>query len=612
MNRREIKKISISAILLIMAIIVPGKWKIFEFILYLASYIIAGYDVILKSIKGIIRGDVFNENFLMAIASIGAFCIGEYPEGVCVMLLYCIGELFQDYAVEKSRNSVSELMDICPDKANVLRNGEYITVSPEEITVGEIIMIKPGERVPLDAVVTEGASTLDTSALTGESLPKSVEKGDIVLSGSINKSGVIYASVSKEYYDSTAAKILELVENASSKKTKSENFITKFARYYTPCVVIAAVLFAVIPPLVFDNITFSAQLYRALSFLVVSCPCALVISVPLGFFGGIGASAKEGVLIKGSNYLEALSHAEIAVFDKTGTLTEGSFKVRKVNPLGITENELLEIASYAESISNHPIAISVLQSFGGEINKELITNAAEIPGLGVCADVSGSKILVGNERLMEKAGIKTDFEKGDGTTVFVALDEKYVGSIVISDSIKSNTSETMKKLKRLGIKKTVMLTGDIQSAGEKAAKTIGIDEAHCELLPADKVGEAEMLASELSSSGKLLYAGDGINDAPVLARADIGVAMGALGSDAAIEAADIVIMTDDIAKLPTAIAISKKTVKIVKQNIIFALSVKAAVLILCSFGLASMWAAVFADVGVSMLAVMNSLRVLKR
>lgn len=604
MNKQLIK-IIISFILLVISLIL----KLDTNLLLIISYIIVGYDIILKAIRNIFRGKIFDENFLMSVATIGAFCIGEYPEAVAVMLFYQVGELFQQYAVDKSRKSVASLMDIRPDYANIIRNEKIEKVDPDEVNIGDIILIKPGEKIPLDGIITEGTSTLNTQALTGESVPKKVSINDEVLSGCINNDSILKVKVAKEFEESTVSKILDLVENASNRKSKSENFISKFARVYTPIVVIIAVLLAIIPPLLTDT-SFKIWLYRALSFLVVSCPCALVISIPLSFFGGIGASSKIGVLIKGSNYLEALSNSEIVVCDKTGTLTEGVFQVQKINPIGYTEKNLLKYASYAEAYSNHPISLSLKQAYNKKINEKLITNTKEISGKGVSSTIDGIKVLVGNEKLMQEFKIKFNKTNEIGTIVYIAINKKYAGYIVISDKIKEDSYKAIKLFKNNNIKKIVMLTGDNEDISKSISNELKLDEYHAELLPQDKVTWVEKLMQEKSSNGKILFIGDGINDAPVLALSDIGVAMGALGSDAAIEAADVVIMTDEPSKIANSIKISKKTMRIVRQNIIFAISVKIAILILSAFGLTNMWAAVFADVGVSVLAILNALRIL--
>ncbi|MGN6713866.1 heavy metal translocating P-type ATPase [Anaerocolumna jejuensis] len=609
--KKKLYRIIAGAIVYIAAALIKTDIEWLQLTFYLASLLIVGGDVILKAVKNIIKGKVFDENFLMSIATIGAFFIGQYPEGVAVMLFYQVGELFQDYAVNKSRKSIAGLMDIRPDYANIKKGDEIVRTDPDEVQIGDIIVIKAGERVPLDGKVLEGTSMLDTSALTGESVPRSVEAGDEILSGCININGLITAEVTKEYGESTVSKILDLVENASNKKSNSEQFITKFARYYTPIVVIVAVLLAVIPPLVIKDAAFRDWLYRALSFLVVSCPCALVISVPLSFFGGIGGASKKGVLVKGSNYLEALARAEIVVFDKTGTLTKGVFNVQEIHPSEVTEEELLEIAAYAESYSNHPISLSLQQAYGKEINNARISEVEEISGHGVTAAIDGKKVAAGNAKLMKKMNISYFEGEIIGTAVHVAIDGKYAGYILISDEIKPDSLQAIKTLKKNHIRKTVMLTGDNKAVAEKIANSLEIDKVYSELLPVDKVDRLEELFSEKSENGKLVFVGDGMNDAPVLARADIGIAMGGLGSDAAIEAADVVLMTDEPSKLVTAIKISKKTLRIAQENMIFAIGVKILVLLLSAFGIATMWAAVFADVGVTIIAIINSFRALR-
>ncbi len=609
MKKRGIK-IVVSFILFMLAIIFNFNNDWINKGLYIISYLIVGFEIIKKAIRNIFRGKVFDENFLMTVATIGAFGIGEFPEAVAVMLFYQVGELFQSYAVDKSRKSISSLMDIRPDYANIERDGKVERVDPDEVNVGDIIIIKPGEKVPLDGIIMEGKSSLDTKALTGESLPKDVEEGEEVLSGCINLNGVLRVQITKEFEESTVSKILDLVENASSKKSKSENFITKFATYYTPIVVLIALVLAIVPPLIIDGAMFSDWIYRALSFLVVSCPCALVISIPLSFFGGIGAASKIGVLIKGSNYLEAISNAEIVVFDKTGTLTEGKFEVQEVSSIDMSKEELLKYAAYAENYSNHPISISVKMAYGKEIDKSKIESTQELSGLGIVARVLDKEVFVGNDKLMKEKEI--EYTKCDevGTILYVAVDGKYVGYILIADRIKRDSYNAIKGLKKNGIKKTVMLTGDKRNVGETVAKKLGLDKVYAELLPDGKVKRVEKLLKEKSDNGKLVFVGDGINDAPVLALSDIGIAMGALGSDAAIEAADVVIMTDEPSKIVNAIQLSKRTMNIVKQNIFFAIGVKILVLILSALGISTMWEAVFADVGVSVIAIINSLRVL--
>lgn len=608
--KKRARKIVIALVLFVIALLIPFPYEWINNVVFIASYLIVGLEIVLKAIRNITRGKVFDENFLMAIATIGAFGIGEFPEAVAVMLFYQVGELFQSYAVDKSRKSISSLMDIRPDYANVKRNDEVSKVSPEEVKIGELIVVKPGEKIPLDGVVEEGKSMLDTSSLTGESMPQDVSVGDSILSGCINKSGLLTIKVTKEFGESTVSKILDLVENASSKKSKSENFITKFAKYYTPAVVIIAVLLAIVPPIIIKDAVFTDWLYRALTFLVVSCPCALVISIPLGFFGGIGGASKKGILVKGSNYLEAIAQTEIVVFDKTGTLTQGKFEVQKIEAVEIEKEELLELAAYTENHSNHPISLSVKNAYKNKIDMKKITETEEIAGLGVKAIIDGRQVLVGNDKLMEQAKINYEKSTDIGTILYVAIDNKFAGYIVIADKIKDDSKKTIEILKENGIKKTVMLTGDKKQVGEHVSDILGLDEVYTELLPDGKVKKVEELLKQKSEKGKLVFVGDGINDAPVLALADIGIAMGGLGSDAAIEAADVVIMTDEPSKIGNAIQISKKTMRIVRENIIFSLVVKIAVLILTACGLSTMWEAVFADVGVSIIAILNSLRAL--
>ncbi|CCV65511.1 Cadmium-translocating P-type ATPase [Paracholeplasma brassicae] len=607
---KRLWRIIIGAAVLATAVLLNLNNEWLQIALFIISYIIVGGDVVKRAVKNIFKGQVFDENFLMSIATIGAFFIGEYPEGVAVMLFYQVGELFQSYAVGKSRKSIASLMDIRPDYANVKKGDELVKVDPDEVQIGDIIVIKAGEKIPLDGKVIEGSSMIDTSALTGESVPREVEVGSDILSGCININGVITAEVTKEFGESTVSKILDLVENASSKKSNSEQFITKFARYYTPVVVIIAVFLAIIPPLVIDGATFSDWIYRALAFLVVSCPCALVISIPLSFFGGIGGASKKGILVKGSNYLEALAETEIVVFDKTGTLTKGVFNVQEIHPEGVSKEELLELTAYVESYSNHPISLSLKRAYGKEIDNGRISDVEEISGHGVIATVDGKKVMAGNIKLMKMMDIP--YFKGEliGTVVHVAVNNKYIGYIVIADEVKEDSAQAIKELKAASIKQTVMLTGDNKSVGSKVAKELGLDKVYAELLPADKVDKLEELFSQKSKKGKLAFVGDGINDAPVLARADIGIAMGGLGSDAAIEAADIVIMTDEPSKIATAMKISKKTLKIAHQNIVFAIGIKIIVLILSAFGITTMWAAIFADVGVTIIAVLNAFRAL--
>ena len=616
-------KIIIALILFIFAMAVKFENVWINNSIFILSYIIVGFEILRKAVRNIFRGEVFDENFLMAIATIGAFAIGEFPEAVAVMLFYQIGELFQSYAVDKSRKSIASLMDIRPDYANAYRNGNLEKVDPDEVQIGETIVIKPGEKVPLDGRIIEGNTNLDTKALTGEALPREVGKGEDILSGCINLNGTIKVEVTKKFGESTVSKILDLVENASSKKSKSENFITKFARYYTPAVVIIAVVLAIVPPLIVEGASFQDWLYRALSFLVVSCPCALVISIPLSFFGGIGGASKMGILVKGSNYLEALANTEIAVFDKTGTLTEGVFEVQKVEVAEansstekdgfakITQEELLKIASYAENYSNHPISKSVKKAYGKEIDEKQIINSQELAGRGIEAKIGEQNVLVGNEKLMNEKEIEYTQCNDIGTVLYVAIDGKYAGYILIADKIKDDAKNTIDELKKNNIKQTVMLTGDRKEVGEAVAKEIGIDTVYTELLPDGKVAKVEELLKTKSEKGKLAFVGDGINDAPVLALSDIGIAMGGLGADSAIEAADVVIMTDEPSKIIKAIQLSKKTMKIVKENIVFAIAIKILVLILSALGISSMWQAVFADVGVSIIAILNALRVLR-
>lgn len=607
---KRLWRIIIGAAVLATAVLLSLNNEWLQIALFIISYIIVGGDVVKRAVKNIFKGQVFDENFLMSIATIGAFFIGEYPEGVAVMLFYQVGELIQSYAVGKSRKSIASLMDIRPDYANVKKGDELVKVDPDEVQIGDIIVIKAGEKIPLDGKVIEGSSMIDTSALTGESVPRKVEVGSDILSGCININGIITVEVTKEFGESTVSKILDLVENASSKKSNSEQFITKFARYYTPVVVIIAVFLAIIPPLVIDGATFSDWIYRALAFLVVSCPCALVISIPLSFFGGIGGASKKGVLVKGSNYLEALAETEIVVFDKTGTLTKGVFNVQEIHPEGVSKEELLELTAHAESYSNHPISLSLKRAYSKEIDNERILDVEEISGHGVIATVDGKKVMAGNIKLMKMMDIP--YFKGEliGTIVHVAVNNKYIGYIVIADEVKEDSAQAIKELKAANIKQTVMLTGDNKSIGSKVAKELGLDKVYAELLPADKVEKLEELFSQKSKNGKLAFVGDGINDAPVLARADIGIAMGGLGSDAAIEAADVVIMTDEPSKIATTMKISKKTLKIANQNIVFAIGIKIIVLILSAFGITTMWAAIFADVGVTIIAVLNAFRAL--
>lgn len=609
--KEKLYRIICSSILLIIAVILKNVNNIISIILFSISYLVIGYDILLKAVKNIKRGKVFDENFLMAFATIGAICINELAEAVTVMLFYQIGELFQDYAVNKSRKSIAELMDIRPDYANVIREDKHIKINPTLVKVGEIILVKPGEKIPLDGIVVEGTSMLNTLALTGESVPRRVSVNDEVLSGCINNDGILKIKVTKNFNNSTVSKILDLVENASSRKSNSENFISKFAKYYTPTVVIIAVILAIFPPLILNQ-SFSIWIYRALSFLVVSCPCALVVSIPLSFFAGLGASSQIGVLVKGSNYLEALSNVNVIVCDKTGTLTEGVFEVQEISPVDISKEELLMYATYAESFSNHPISLSLKNSYDKKINTKKIIDTKEISGKGVYAKIEGKDILVGNEKLMNEYKIKFKKSNFIGTIIYVAIDNKYAGYIGISDKIKDDSYKAIKLFKINNINKIIMLTGDKNEISKNVYNKLKLDGYYSELLPQDKVKIVEDLIKEKSNEDKLLFIGDGINDAPVLALSDIGVAMGGIGSDAAVEAADVVIMTDEISKIADAIDISKKTMKIVKENILFAISVKIIVLILSMLGIVTMWSAVFSDVGVSVLAILNALRILKK
>ena len=608
-QKKTLVRIILSAVLLVAAALIPVG-GIVKLVLFLIPYAVIGWDVLWKAIRNIAHGQVFDENFLMAIATVGAFALGEYPEGVAVMLFYQVGELFHSYAVGRSRQSIAALMDIRPDYANIEQDGKLVQVDPEDVAVGDTIVIKAGEKIPLDGVVLEGSSAVDTAALTGESLPRDVDPGDDVVSGCINQSGLLKVRVTKVFGESTVAKILDLVENSSSKKARAENFITRFARYYTPVVVIGAVLLAVLPPLLFGG-DWSDWLQRALIFLVISCPCALVISVPLSFFGGIGGASKQGILVKGSNYLEALAKTETVVFDKTGTLTKGTFQVTAVHPDRISEGELLELAALAESYSEHPISRSLREAYQKPVDASRVTDVEEISGHGVRAKVDGHDVYAGNGKWMDRIGASWRNCHRTGTVVHVAVDGEYAGHIVISDAVKPDAAAAIEALKREGVKKTVMLTGDVKAVGEAVAREIGIDEVHAELLPGDKVDQVERLLKNTSGKGKLAFVGDGINDAPVLSRADIGIAMGGLGSDAAIEAADIVLMDDKPSKLAVAVRISRKTLRIVRQNIVFALGIKLLFLALGAFGMANMWEAVFADVGVSVLAILNASRALR-
>ncbi len=606
--KKRLTRIAVSAVLFGIAALLPlnGIWRLGAF---LAVYALIGWDILWKAVCGLIHGQALDENFLMALATVGAFATGEYPEGVLVMLLYQVGEWFQSYAVGKSRKSISLLMDIRPDSARVERGGAWTEVMPEEVNVGERILIQPGERVPLDGVVTEGSSALDTVALTGESIPRDVEVGDEVISGCVNQSGVIYVEVTKPYAESTVSRILDLVENAGSRKAKTENFITKFARYYTPIVVGAAVLLALVPGLYTHE--WSRWVYRAMVFLVISCPCALVISVPLSFFGGIGGASKHGILVKGSNYMEVLAKIHTIVFDKTGTLTKGVFRVKAVHPDHCDKAQLLEYAALAESFSTHPISRSLCEAYGKTPKKSRVAGVEEYSGRGIEATIDGKKIAVGNDKLMAQVGAAAHTCHLTGTVVHVAIDGTYAGHIVISDEIKPEAAASMQELKAVGVQKTVMLTGDRREVGEQVAKELGIDLVYTELLPKDKVEKVEVLLGQMEPEQKLAFVGDGINDAPVLSRADLGIAMGAMGSDAAIEAADVVLMDDNTLRIAEAVKIARKTLKIVKQNIVFVLLIKLIFLIMGAFGVANMWEAVFADVGVSIIAILNAMRTLR-
>lgn len=628
-QRKNLYRIIAAAVLLVAATLADvfllpsgGKWEILKLAIYLVPYFVIGYDILWRSAVNISHGQVFDENFLMVVATLGALCIGFFPdteeqyrEAVFVMLFYQVGELFQSVAVGKSRKSISSLMDIRPDCAYIERDGELVPVDPETVAVGDIITVRPGEKIPLDGIVTEGTSDLNTVALTGEADPRAVAAGDAVISGCVNMSGVIKVKVTHTFGESTVSKILELVENSSENKSKSEQFITKFARIYTPAVVIAAVLLAVLPPLVIPGsfiANFPTWLIRALTFLVISCPCALVISVPLSFFGGIGGASKKGILVKGSNYLETLSKVKTAVFDKTGTLTKGTFSVTEIHPENITEEQLLHLAAHAEAFSNHPIAVSLRNAYGKPVNMDAVADVSEITGRGVKAKVDGKTVYAGNAALMQETGLTPAACPAPGTVIHVSYDGKYAGYLLISDTPKETSKAAIAALKECGVERIVMLTGDRKETTEAISKELSIDEYHAGLLPADKVDMVEKLLSENRTDGKLAFVGDGINDAPVLMRADVGIAMGALGSDAAIEAADIVLMDDDPAKIAEAMKISRLTLRIVRQNIVFALAVKAAVLLLGALGLAPMWLAVFADVGVAFLAILNAMRTLKK
>ena len=608
-QKRLLFRIIVAAVLFAAGSLLPLGPTV-EMGVFLVCYAVIGWDIVWKAVTNILHGQVFDENFLMTIATIGALILGEHSEGVAVMLFYQVGEWFQSYAVSKSRKSIASLMDIRPDYANVERNGKLEQVDPDEVNIGDTIVVKPGERVPLDGKIIKGTSALDTSALTGESMPRDVEPGMEVISGCINQTGILTIQTTKKYGESTVAKILDLVENASDKKGKTENFISRFARYYTPIVVFAAIALAILPPLVTGQ-PFSVWIYRALTFLVISCPCALVISIPLSFFGGIGGASKIGVLVKGSNYLESLAHTEVVVFDKTGTLTKGSFAVSQIKAIDMKEEQLLELAAYAEDYSNHPISQSIQKAYGKKIDNRRISDVQEIAGHGVRAVIDGKTVLAGNAKLMNRENIAYTPSDAIGTVIYLACNGKYAGYIVIEDEVKADAPAAIRALKEVGVRKTVMLTGDADAVGKKVAQKLGLDQAYTELLPADKVDRVEAILKQTSEKGKLVFVGDGINDAPVLARADVGIAMGGLGSDAAIEAADVVLMTDEPSKISAVVRIARKTIRIANENIVFALGVKLLVLILGATGYANMWAAVFADVGVSVIAILNAIRAMR-
>ena len=608
-QKRLLFRIIVAAVLFAAGSLLPLGPTV-EMGIFLVCYAVIGWDIVWKAVTNILHGQVFDENFLMTIATIGALILGEHSEGVAVMLFYQVGEWFQSYAVSKSRKSIASLMDIRPDYANVERNGKLEQVDPDEVNIGDTIVVKPGERVPLDGKIIKGTSALDTSALTGESMPRDVEPGMEVISGCINQTGILTIQTTKKYGESTVAKILDLVENASDKKGKTENFISRFARYYTPIVVFAAIALAILPPLVTGQ-PFSVWIYRALTFLVISCPCALVISIPLSFFGGIGGASKIGVLVKGSNYLESLSHTEVVVFDKTGTLTKGSFAVSQIKAIDMKEEQLLELAAYAEDYSNHPISQSIQKAYGKKIDNSRISDVQEIAGHGVRAVIDGKTVLAGNAKLMNRENIAYTPSDAIGSVIYLACNGKYAGCIVIEDEVKADAPAAIRALKEVGVRKTVMLTGDTDAVGKKVAQKLGLDQAYTELLPADKVDRVEAMLKQTSEKGKLVFVGDGINDAPVLARADVGIAMGGLGSDAAIEAADVVLMTDEPSKISAVVRIARKTIRIANENIVFALGVKLLVLILGATGYANMWAAVFADVGVSVIAILNAIRAMR-
>ena len=605
--KKRLLTIGAGALLFVCALLISNKFELIGFILFLSAFIVSGADVIKNAVKSISRGNIFNENTLMVVAAIGAFFIKEYPEAVFVMLFYRVGEAFEDYAVKKSRKSISDVMNICPDYANLLVDGVVKQVDPDDVEIGDVIVIAPGERVPLDGIVIEGSSFIDTSALTGESVPRAIKENDEILSGCINKNAPLKVKVTKSFENSTVSRILELVETAAARKSSSERFISKFAKYYTPTVLVCALLLAVLPPLLIEGASFSDYVYRALSFLGVSCPCALVISVPLAFFGGIGGAAKEGILIKGGAYLEALANVDTAVFDKTGTLTLGVFTITEINSTSMSKDELLELAAYAENVATHPIADSIRDSYGRKIDLDRISKSEEISGKGVYARVDGRDIYVGNSKLMQTLGIECSSPKG--TEVHVAVDGSYAGYILISDKLKPDTKAAISNLKKSGINKTYMLTGDVNKTAIIISSEAGIDEVRSDLLPGEKVNELEKIMSITKKN--VFYVGDGINDAPVLARSDVGIAMGALGSDAAIEASDVVIMTDELSKIEKALKLSKKTMRIAKQNIVFSIAIKVGILILCSLNIVGMGIAVFGDVGVMVLAVLNSFRALK-
>ena len=620
--KKHVVRIAVALVMFFIVMMLPiDRWfeaptnVYVEFALFLVPYLVAGYDVLIAAFKNILKGNALDEDFLMTVATIGAFAMVFFPdssphmaEGAAVMLFFQVGELFQEYAVGKSRRSIKAMMDIAPEFANVMVDGELTQVDPYEVSVGDVVIVKPGERIPLDGVVIEGATMVDTAALTGESVPRSAHEGDEVISGCINLSGVISVRVEKAFEDSTVSRILEMVENAAERKAKTENFITRFARYYTPIVVGAAVVLAIVPPLVLGG-AWGDWVFRALTFLVVSCPCALVISVPLSFFGGIGGASKLGILVKGSNYLEALSKVETVVFDKTGTLTTGTFEVTEVNPAdGFTAGELLDIAAHAEGFSDHPIAQSVKSAYGGSLAMERIEDAQEIAGHGICATIDGKRVCAGNAKLLNRDEIVFELCEKVGTVLYIAVDGVYAGWILISDTIKPETADAISALRRVGVSKTVMLTGDAQEVAASVAGELGIDEYRASLLPQDKVAELEGLLAQQREGSNLAFVGDGINDAPVLTRADVGIAMGAMGSDAAIEAADVVLMDDDPRSIARAIRVARKTMRIVWQNIIFAIGVKVAILVLAAMGLANMWLAVFGDVGVAVIAILNAMR----